>query len=133
MIKDERIQSSMRHIGFQVFVIWWILINASLLYRQFYLKQPIEQYWDIAAIFIIGIMFASISMFSRGAVHKNAITTLFKWLVPFIIIGLVYLNFILGNITSIKELIGTIIGAAIGVSLSVVVLYLLYKRWESKI
>ena len=133
MIKDERIQSSMRHIAAQGFVIWWILLNTSLLYRQFYLKQPLEQYWDLAVIFIIGVMFASISMFGRGAVHKNTATTVFKFLVPFIIIGLVALNFILGNIASIKELIGTIIGAAIGVSLSVVVLYLLYRRWERKI
>ena len=133
MIKDERIQSSMRHIASQGFVIWWVLMNVSLLYRQFYLKQPLEQYWDLAAIFFIGIMFASISIFGRGAVHENAITRLFKWLVPFIIIGLVALNYIQGNIASIKQLIVTIIGAAIGSSLVMVVFYILYRRWERKI
>ena len=108
-------------------------MNASLLYRQFYLKQPIEQYWDLAAIFFIGIMFVSISMFNRGAVDKDAITRLYKVLVPFIIIGVVALNYILGNIASIKQLIVSIIFTAIGVSLVMVVFYILYKRWESKI
>lgn len=133
MIKDERIQSSMRHIASQGFVIWFILMNASLLYRQFYLKQPIEQYWDLAAIFFIGIMFVSISIFNRGAVHENAITRLYKWMVPFIIIGVVAANYILGNIASIKQLIVTIISTAIGISIVMVVFYILYKRWESKI
>ena len=133
MIKDERIQSSMRHIGFQVFVIWYWLMLASLLFRQFYLKQPIEQYWDLAAIFFIGAIFGSISMFGRGAIHKNAITGLFKRMVPSIIITVVAVNYILGNIASIKQLIVTIISTAIGLSLVLVVFYILYKRWESKI
>ena len=123
----------MRHIASQGFVIWWILMNTSLLYRQFYLKQPIEQYWDLAAIFFIGAIFGSISMFGRGALHDNVFKIIYKWMVPFLIIGLVALNFILGNIASIKQLIVTIIGAAIGASLSMVVFYILYKRWESKI
>lgn len=133
MIKDERIQSSMRHIASQGFFIWYILMLASLLYRQFYLKQPIEQYWDLAAIFFIGAMFVSISMFNRGAVHKNTIKILYKWMVPSIIITVVALNYILGNIASIKQLIVTIISAAIGISIVMVVFYILYKRWESKI
>ena len=133
MIKDERIQSSMRHIASQCFVIWFFLMLASLLYRQFYLKQPIEQYWDLAAIFFIGTMFVSISIFNRGAVHENAITRLYKWMVPFIIIGVVASNYILGNIASIKQLIVTIISTVIGISIVMVVFYILYKRWESKI
>ncbi len=133
MIKDERIQSSMRHITSQGFFIWFILMNVSLLYRQFYLKQPVEQYWDLAAIFFIGAIFVSISMFGRGAVHKNAIPRLFKWMAPFILIGVVASTYIQGNITSINQLIVTIISAAIGLSLALVVCYILYKRWESKI
>ena len=133
MIKDERIQSSMRHIASQGFVILSFLVLASLLYRQFYLKQPIEQYLDIAAIFFIGTMFVSISIFNRGAVHENAITRLYKWMVPFIIIGVVASNYILGNITSIKQLIVTIISTAIGFSLVMLIFYILYKRWENKI
>ena len=68
MINDERIQSSMRRIGSQGFVIWYFLMLASLLHRQFFEKQPIEQYWDLAVIFFIGTMFVSISMFAQGAV-----------------------------------------------------------------
>jgi len=133
MIKDERIQSSMRHIASQGFLIWYFLMLASLLYRQFYLKQPIEQYWDLAAIFLIGAIFVSISMFNRGAVHENAIKRIYKGMVPSIIITVVAVNYILGNIASIKQLIVTIISTAIGLSLVMVVFYILYKRWESKI
>jgi len=133
MIKDERIQSSMRHIASQGFLIWYFLMLASLLYRQFYLKQPVEQYWDLAAIFFIGAMFVSISMFGRGAVHENAIKRLYKWMALSIIVTVVAVNYILGNIESIKQLIVTIISTAIGLSLVMVVFYILYKRWESKI
>ncbi len=133
MIKDERIQSSMRHIASQGFLIWYFLMLASILYRQFYLKQPIEQYWDLAAIFFIGTMFVSISMFGRGAVHKNVMTGVYLGMVPSIIISVVAVSYILGNIASIMELIVTIMGTAIGLSLVMVVFYILYKRWESKI
>ena len=133
MIKDERIQLSKRHIASQGYFIWYFLMLASLLYRQLYLKQPIEQYWDIAVIFLIGAIFVSISTFYRGAVHENAITILYKWMVPSIIIGVVAVNYILGNIASIKQLIVTIISTVIGLSLVMLVFYILYKRWESKI
>ena len=133
MIKDERIQLSMRHIASQGFLIWYFLMLASLLYRQFYLKQPIEQYWDLAAIFFVGTLFVSISMFSRGAVYKNVIPTVFVSMTLSITIVIVALNYFLGEITSIMELIETIISIAIGLSLVMVVFYILYKRWESKI
>lgn len=133
MIKDERIQSTMKHIASQGFLIWYWLMLASLLYRQFYLKQPLEQYWDLAAIFFIGTIFVSISLFGRGAVHENAITTLFKWMVPSIIIGIVALDYFHGNISTITQLLVTIISAAIGVSLVMMLFYILYRRWESKI
>jgi hypothetical protein len=41
MIHDERIRSSIRKITSQVFMIWYVLLLASLLVRQFYLGQPL--------------------------------------------------------------------------------------------
>jgi len=133
MIKDERIQSSMRHVASRGFWVWYVLLLVSLLCRQFYLRQPIEQYWDIAAIFFVGAIFVSISMFGRGAVQKKAITGLYIGMIPAIIIGGVVANYLLGHIASIKELIGTIIGLGIGASLAMVGFYLLYRRWERRI
>ena len=133
MIKDERIQSSMRHIASQGFWIWYILMLASLDYRIFYLKQSIEQYWDLAVIYVIGITFVSILMFNRGAVYENAITRIYKGMVPSIIIGVVAVNYFLGNIESIKQLIVMILSTVVGLSLVMVLFYILYKRWESKI
>lgn len=50
-----------------------------------------------------------------------------------IVVAIVAVNYVLGNITSINQLIVTIISAAIGLSLVMAVFYLLYKRWESNI
>ena len=133
MIKDERIQSSMRRICSQGFAIWYFLMLASLLYRQFYLKQAIEHYWDLAAIFFIGALFVSISTFAQGAVHEKVIRGIFMGMVPFIVITIVAVNYVRGNTASITQLIETIIAAAIGVSLVMLLFYILYKRWESKI
>jgi len=133
MIKDERIQSSIQHIASQGFMIVYFLILASLLYRQFYLKQTIEQYWDIAAIFFIGALYVSISIFYRGAIQRQDIAKMYKVMIPIIIIGIVAVVFFQGQITSVKQLITTIISSVIGLSLILVLFYLLYRRWESKI
>lgn len=138
MIKpDERIQSSLRSICAQGFAIWWVLINAAILYRQIYLKQSPDQYWDLAAIFVIGVAYVTISMFSRGAVQKDILKIVVIFLVPFLTALSVALNYFQGDITSVKELAVTIISAAVGTCIGVGILYVLYKtlykRWESKI
>ena len=133
MIKDERIKSSLRQIGSKGFWIWYFLLLASLLYRQFYLKQSIEQYWDLAATFFIGVIFVSISIFAHGSVHERVTTRIFPWMAISIIISVVAVNYFLGNIVSIKQLMVTIISAAIGISLVMVGFYFLYKKWESNI
>ncbi len=133
MQKDERIQSSLRGIGSRGFGIWYFLMLASLLYRQFYLQQPIEQYWDLVVIFFIGVIFVSISIFAQGAVQESSTIRIFKWMVPTILITVVAVNYLLGNISSITQLVVTIISAIIGLSLAMLIFYFLYKRWESKI
>lgn len=55
------------------------------------------------------------------------------WMAASIVVAIVAVNYVLGNITSINQLIVTIISAAIGLSLVMAVFYLLYKRWESNI
>ena len=133
MIEDERIQSSTRRITHQVFVIWYILMLASLLYRIFYLKQPIEQYWDLAAIFVIGCLFGTISVFSQGAVHKDFFKIFYKVMIPIIIIIMFAVSYFFCNIKSITQLIVIIISSLIVFSLVVLVFYILYKSWERRI
>ncbi len=132
-MNDERIRSSKRHIASQGFGIWYILILASLLYRQFFLKQSINQYWDIAATFFIGTFYVSISVFAKGAVYENRITRSFKWSALTILLTIFAVSYFLGNIASFVDLIVTMISAAIGIALVTILFYFLYKRWEQSI
>lgn len=133
MINDERIRSSITKITSQVFVIWYVLLLASLLYRQFYLGQPLRQYWDIVVIFCIGTSYGTISMFARGAVYKNRITKCAKWSVPTLLLTNVAVAYFRGHIETIGDLIASIIGGAIGIALLGILLFFLYRRWERKI
>jgi O-antigen/teichoic acid export membrane protein len=133
MKSDERIRSSKRHIASQGFGIWYVLLLAALLYRQFVLKQPIDQYWDIAVIFFIGAFYVSISGFARGAVYENRITRSFKWSAVTILLTIIAVSYFLGNITSVTELLVTIVSAAIGLALMSILFYYLYRRWEQSI
>ncbi len=132
-MSDERIRLSKRHIASRGFGIWYILLIASLLYRQFYLRQSIDQYWDIAITFFIGALYVSISSFAKGAVHENRITRSFKWSALSILLVIVAVSYFLGNITSIADLVITILSASLGIALITILFYFLYKRWEQSI
>jgi hypothetical protein len=133
MKTDERIRQTKNRVASQGFGIWYLLLLAALLYRQFYLKQPIQQYWDLAAIFFVGAGYVSISIFAKGALPESYIPRAFKWTPPVIIITIVAVNYLLGNIRTIPQLIVTIIFAAVGVSLVMIIFYYLYERWERNI
>jgi VanZ family protein len=132
-MSDERIRLSKRHIASQGFGIWYILLIASLLYRQFYLQQSIDQYWDIALTFFIGTLYVSISIFSRGAVYENRITKSFKWSSISILLVIIAVSYFRGNIASISDLVVTVISALIGIAFITILFYFLYRRWEQSI
>jgi hypothetical protein len=133
MKSDERIRLSKRHIASQGFGIWYFLLLASLLYRQFVLKQSIDQYWDIAVIFFIGAFYVSIAIHAKGAITENTITRYFKWSAPLILVTILAISYFLGNIASITDLIVTILSAAIGIAVVAILFYFLYRRWERSI
>jgi hypothetical protein len=133
MVNDERIRASVSKIGSQVFGIWYVLLLASLLYRQFYLRQPLRQYWDIAAIFFIGTAYGTISLFARGAVYTNRIARCIKWSVPTLLVTNVAVAFLQGHVKTIGDLIVSILGGVIGISVLGALLFFLYRRWERKI
>ena len=133
MKSDERIRLSKSQIASQGFGIWYFLLLAALLYRQFVLKQPIDQYWDIAVIFFVGAFYVSISGFAQGAVYKNRITKSFKWSAVTILLTIIVVSYFLGNITSITELLVTLISSAIGLAVVAILFYFLYRRWERSI
>jgi hypothetical protein len=133
MIQDERISETKSRIATRAFGIWYFLLLAALLYRQFYLKQALEEYWDIALIFFLGCFYVVITAFAKGAVYESSIARYWKWTAPVIIITILGLNYFQGNLNTIAELLVTLISALIGLAFVGIVFYFLYKRWEKKI
>jgi hypothetical protein len=133
MMKDERVQATMRRIATQTFGIWYVLLLAALLYRQFYLGQSLKQYWDIALIFLLGTTYASVAIFAQGAVYKNSMVKSFKWVAPILPITIVVVAYLKGGISTIWELVETFVAATVGFAVVGILFYFLYRRWERSI
>jgi uncharacterized membrane protein YccC len=133
MINDERIRETKNRIASRGFGIWYLLLLAALLYRQFYLGQSPQEYWDFALIFFIGTLYVGIAGFAKGAVYENSFARYWKWTVPVIVLTILALNFFQGKISTITDLLATLISALIGVAFIGLVFYILYRRWEKKI
>lgn len=133
MIRDERISQTKSRIASRAFGIWYILLLAALLYRQFYLRQAPKEYWDIALIFFIGTFYVSIAGFAQGAVYEHSLTRYWKWSAPVILITIIALNYFQGKINSIANFLEILISALIGLAFIGLVFYLLYRRWEKSI
>jgi hypothetical protein len=106
------------------------LLLTALLYRQFYLGQPLNEYWDVALIFFIGTFYVAIAGFAQGAVHETTITRIGKRIVPVILVTVVAVAYFQGRINSVADLVGAAISALVGLSLLSLLLYYLYRRWE---
>jgi hypothetical protein len=133
MKTDERIGLSKRHIASKGFGIWYILMLASLIYRQFYLGQTIDQYWDVVATFFIGAMYVSIAAFAQGAVIMNRTTRSFRWSALTILLTIIAVSYFRGSIASVSDLMTTIASAAIGIAFVAILFYALYRSWERSI
>jgi len=138
-MKDERIQRTVNSNAAKGFFIWWALMSISLVYRTLFLKQHPSQWWDIAAIWFVGIYFVFIAHATKGVFDHN-----FKkyWLtlgigtVTVVVTVNTALFFIMGQINSIAEagrFVGeSLIGAVASVGLVIAVAYLLNRRWRRK-
>jgi hypothetical protein len=133
MIRDERISRVKNRVAARGFGIWYILLLFALLYRQFYLGQPLNEYWDIALIFFIGTFYVAIASYAQGAVHEDSVFRVFKWTIPVILITIVAVMYFQGRINSVFDLLAALLSAFISLSLLGLVLYLLYRRWEKQI
>lgn len=133
MINDERIRQTRNHIASRAFGIWYVLLLATLLYRQFYMGQALNEYWDIALIFFIGTSYVAIAGYARGAVHENSLARFWKRIVPGVVITIVALSYLEGRVDTVAEFLGTLIFALIGVAFVGLVFYFFYRRWEEKI
>ena len=132
MLRDERISQSRRRIAAGGFGIWYILLLGILIYRQFYLGQPWNEYWDIALAFFIGTSYVTIASFAQGAVYETSIIRYVKWTVPSILITIVVVMYFQGLVNTVVELLTVVTSALLGLSMVGLLSYYLYRRWEKK-
>ncbi|MBN2210501.1 MAG: hypothetical protein JW709_03815 [Sedimentisphaerales bacterium] len=130
-MKDERIQTTTNRMAAIGFFIWNLLLPISLCYRILILKQYPSQWWDIAAIWIIGIFVVFIANAGKGGLDYQFKKKFFT-IGIIIVIAIAVILFIMGMIHSIADLGGVLIGSISGVGLVIVVAYLLNRRWRRK-
>ena len=130
---DERIRETKNRIAARGFGIWYVLLLAVLLYRQFYLGQDPREYWDFALIFFTGTLYVAVASHAKGAIHERSLSRFWRWTVPVITLTIIALNYFQGKLVSIAGFLETLISALIGVSCVGLVFYFLYRRWEKKI
>jgi uncharacterized membrane protein len=132
MVRDERISQARRRIAANGFGIWYILLLGMLIYRQFYLRQPLNEYWDIVLTFFIGTLYVTIASFAQGAVYETSIIRQGKWTVPGILITIVVVIYFKGGINTVVDLLMVVTSALLSLSVLGLLLYYLYRRWEKK-
>jgi hypothetical protein len=129
VIRDERISQARRRIAATGFGIWYILLLGMLYYRQFYLGQPWNEYWDIALTFFIGTLYVTVASFAQGAVYETSTIRQVKWIIPTIVITIVVVMYFQGGINTIVELLTAVASALLSLSLLGLLAYYLYRRW----
>ena len=130
-MKDERIQTTVNRCAAGGFAIWFLLMSISLLYRMLILKQHIRDWWDIFAIWFIGILYLFIAQANKGVLDHG-----FKrrWLAICIgaFIGIFAVFFIMGRIHSVVDVGAVLIGFLPGMGLVIGIAHFLNRRWERK-
>ena len=130
-MKDERIAATTNRFAAIGFLIWQLLLSISLCYRTAILKQHPREFWDIFAIWAIGIFFVFIAYANRGVFDHG-----FKrrWLTIGIgcLIGILALFFIMGRIHSVVDVAGSLIGILVGLGLCIGTAHFLNRRWKRK-
>ncbi|MHC4714677.1 MAG: hypothetical protein ACYTAN_15655 [Planctomycetota bacterium] len=130
-MKDERIQTTASRFAAIGFFIWYFLMSMSICYRTLILKQHPREFWDIFAIWVIGIVFVFIAYASKGVFgHKFKRMWLPIGIAAFI--GILAMQFIMGQIRSVVEVGAMLIGFLPGMGLVIGIAYLLNRRWKRK-
>ena len=70
-MKDERIQTTANRFAAKGFCVWLVLMSISLCYRTLILKQHPREWWNIFAIWIIGVFFVFITYAKKGVLDHD--------------------------------------------------------------
>jgi len=132
VIRDERISQARRHIAANGFGIWYVLLLGMLIYRQFYLRQPLNEYWDIVLTFFIGTLYVTIASFAQGAVYETSVIRQVRWMVPSLLITIVVVIYFKGGINTVVDLLMVVTSVLLSLSVLGLLFYYLYRQWEKK-
>ena len=128
---DERIQTTFDRFAARGYHILYLLMLISLGYRSLILKQHIRDFWDILAILSIATLFVLIACASKGVFDHGFKRT---WLGICIggFIGMLTVGIITGQIHSVVDVGGLLIGSLIGFGTVIAIAYFLNRRWKRK-
>ena len=131
-MKDERIETTMNRVaalGF--FCICYLLLPISALYRMLILKQHPREFWDIIAIFGIGMCFLSVAYARAGFVP---LVSKRQWLTVGIVnlVVLFTLFFVMGQMHSAVDAGAALLGFIPATVLVVGIFHFLRRRWERR-
>ncbi|MFC1490688.1 DUF6773 family protein [Candidatus Latescibacterota bacterium] len=131
MIVDERIKDVRNRAAAGGFGIMYIFLLFDLLLRQFYFKQQPDSYWDIMMIWFAASLYVGIKMYSSGMM-SGRVGQQFKVMIPVIFITIIATFYFMGEISSVHDVIGLIVG----IVPTLLILFLFYnylnRRWEKK-
>ncbi len=128
---DERIQATVNRFAAGGYWILYLLISISLCYRVLILKQHPRDWWDILAIWLIGILFVFIAYANKG-VFDHRFKKFWLTICIFVLIGIFTLFFIMGPIHSVVEVGAMLIGSLSGMGLVIGIAYFLNRHWKRK-
>ncbi len=128
---DERIQTTANRFAAGGFFIWYLLLTISLCYRTLILKQHPRDWWDIFAIWVIGILFVFIAYANKGVFAHG-----FKRYFLTIFIGVFIVNFtlffIMGRMHSVVHVGVFLVSFSLGMGLVIGTAHILNRRWKRK-
>ena len=130
-MKDERIQTTVAHIGRIGFIMYFVLMVISINFRLWILKQHPREFWDFMAIFFIVSLYGFVAFATKGVFDHNFKRSWFA-IGTGIVIGNMALMYIMGRIHSIVDLCVFLFSSLFGVGLIIAVAYLLNRRWKRK-
>jgi len=128
---DERIQTTANKFAARGFFIWYVLILISIYYRLLILKQHPREWWDIYAIWCIGMFFVFIAYASKG-VFAHGFKRLWLTIGIANLIGIFTLKFIMGRIHSVVDVGTSLIAILAGMGLVIGIAHFLNRRWKRK-
>jgi uncharacterized membrane protein len=132
MLRDERIIRARNRIASRGYALWAIGFMIALLYRQFYLRQPPREYWDIALVFFSGNLYVTIASFAQGAFHESAYRKSGKWTIAGILLAVLAVMVVQGQIGSLLDVVAQVASVLAGLSVFGLLSYYLYRRWEKQ-